>query len=152
MAVIEGDSFSTASGDTASRLTKVMVLHPIVCGIAFLAFLTSLGAGVRGSLLASLISALAWLLSVVVLAMDFVLFGIVRYNVNTDFTDSVANYSAGMWTMVVAMICLFFATFIVFFSCCSTHMHRRSDRNSKADSTYAPDASQRRFWQRGAAY
>ena len=53
-----------------------MILHPIVCGLAFLAFAFSCGAGVVGSLLGAMVAALAWVLTLVVMAVDFSLFGV----------------------------------------------------------------------------
>ena len=79
MAQIDGTRFSTASADTADGLTRVMVLHPIACGIAFIAFLLSLGAGVIGSLLGAIVAAIAWILTLVVMAVDFTLFGVSSY-------------------------------------------------------------------------
>ncbi len=57
-------------------LTDAMILHPIACAIAFLAFLLSLGAGVIGSILGALVAFVAWVLTVVVMAIDFSLFGV----------------------------------------------------------------------------
>ena len=57
-------------------LTRAMILHPIACGLAFIAFLTSLGAGVIGSILGAMIAAVAWLVTLIVMAIDFTLFGV----------------------------------------------------------------------------
>jgi multisubunit Na+/H+ antiporter MnhC subunit len=143
MAQIDGTGFSTASGDTADALTRVMILHPIACGLAFIAFLLAVGSGFIGSLLAAMVSAVAFLVTLVVMATDFVWAGIIKNHVNSDGTGSQAYYSVGMWTILAAMIILFFATFIVLFSCCSS---RRSNRTSKVDG-YGP-TTRRRFWQR----
>jgi len=40
-----------------------MILHPIVCGMAFIAFLLSLGSGICGALLAALVAGLTWVLT-----------------------------------------------------------------------------------------
>lgn len=149
MAVIDGTGFSTASGDTANALTKVMVLHPVACALAFIAFLLALGSGFLGSLLASMVAAVAFIVTLVVMATDFVWAGIIKNAVNNDGTGSHAYYSVGMWTILAAMILLFFATIIVFFSCCSS---RRTNRTSKVDNgAYANGTTtrrRRRFWQR----
>lgn len=142
---IEGTQFSQYAADTTRALTKVMILHPIATGICFIAFLLTLGAGVVGSFLASLVALLAFLVTVVVLITDFVLFSIVRSNVNDDPTDSIARYSTGMWTLLVAAICTLLATIVVFFSCCSARLHRQ--RTTKVESGYAaPPARRRRFF------
>lgn len=146
MAQIDGTGFSTASGDTANALTKVMILHPIACGLAFIAFLLALGSGVCGSLLASMVSGVTFIITLVVMATDFVWAGIIKNAVNSDGTGSHAYYSVGMWTILVAMIILFFATFLIFFSCFTS---RRSNRTSKIDGAYANGTTRRRhFWQR----
>jgi hypothetical protein len=147
MAAIDGTGFSTASGDTADALTRVMILHPIACGLTFIAFLLAIGAGVIGSLFASLISAVAFIITLVVMATDFVWAGIIKNAVNSDGTGSNAYYSVGMWTILVAMILLFLATIIIFVSCFRS---RRSNRTSKGDGAYANGTTtrRRRFWQR----
>lgn len=76
MEEIDHTSFSKASRDSANRLTNVMVLHPVACVIAFIAFLVSIGATVIGSILASLIGALAWIITLIVMAIDFSIFGV----------------------------------------------------------------------------
>jgi glucan phosphoethanolaminetransferase (alkaline phosphatase superfamily) len=147
MAAIDGTGFSTASGDTADALTRVMILHPIACGLAFIAFLLAVGAGIIGSLLASLVSAVAFIITLVVMATDFVWAGIIKNAVNSDGTGSHAYYSVGMWTILAAMVLLFFATIIIFVSCFRS---RRSNRTSKYDGAYANGTTTRRrhFWQR----
>lgn len=154
MAEIDGTTFSTAGGDTANALTRVMILHPIACGLAFIAFLLALGSGFCGSLLASILSAFTWVITLIVMACDFAAFGIIKNNVNSDGTGSHAYYSIGMWTILAAMVCLFLATILVFFSCCS---NRRRPRTSKVDPAYvdggvATTSRRRRFWQRSARY
>jgi hypothetical protein len=147
MAQIDGTGFSTASGNTADALTKVMVLHPIACGLAFIAFILAIGSGCFGTFLASLVSAVTFIITVIVMATDFVAFGIIKNAVNNDGKGSRAYYSVGMWTLLAAMIILFFATFIVFFSCFTA---RRSNRVSKVDGEYGNGTATtlRRFWRR----
>lgn len=76
MAAIEGTGFGETASASADGLTYVMILHPIACGIAFIAFLLSLGAGVVGSLLGALVAALAFILTLIVMATDFACFGV----------------------------------------------------------------------------
>jgi hypothetical protein len=147
MAAIDGTAFSTASGDTANALTRVMILHPIAFALAFIAFLLALGSGFVGSLFASLVGALAFIITLIVMATDFVWAGIIKNAVNSDGTGSHAYYSVGMWTILAAMVLLFLGTIITFLSCCSS---RRSNRTSKVDGAYANGTTtqRRRFWQR----
>ena len=72
----DGTSFSLAAHDSVDGLTNAMILHPIACAVAFIAFLLSIGAGVVGSLLGSLVGALAWVITLVAMAIDFSIFGV----------------------------------------------------------------------------
>jgi len=156
MSIIDKTNFNTASTDTTKALTRVMVLHPVACGLAFIAFLLALGSGVCGALLAAMVAAVAWVVTLVVMVTDFVLFGIVKNHVNKDGSGSHAYYSVGMWTILTAMILLFIATFIVFFTCFSARMHKRSDRSVKHETTATeygtPATTKRHFWQRRSRY
>jgi hypothetical protein len=156
MARIENTDFGTASTDTSKALTRVMILHPVACGLAFIAFLLALGAGFCGALLASMVAAVTWLVTLVVMVTDFVLFGIVKNHVNKDGSGSHAYYSTGMWTILAAMICLFFATFIVLFTCCSSRMHKKKERSVKHETAATeygtPVTTKRHFWQRRSKY
>ena len=69
-------SLSDSGRHTVDALTKAMILHPIACVLAFIAFLLSCGAGVVGSLLGVAVAALAWILALVVMAIDFSIFGV----------------------------------------------------------------------------
>lgn len=158
MSTIDHTTFTTASEDTSKALTRVMILHPIVCGLAFIAFLLALGSGVCGALLASLVSALTWVLTVVVMATDFVWIGIVRDHVNNhskDSSGSKAKFGVGMWLELAAMILLFLATFVVLFTCFSARRHRHDVKSVKhADAGYAngTTTTRRHFWQRRSRY
>ena len=76
IASIDGTPFSKSASDTVDGLTRAMILHPIACALAFIAFALSCGAGVVGSLLGAAVAALAWILTLVVMAIDFSLFGV----------------------------------------------------------------------------
>jgi len=85
------------------------------------------------------------------MAVDFALFGILKNHINGDGSGNKAHYSTGMWTILAAMICLFFATFIVLFTCFSARRHRNDTVVSKhGDAGYANGGTvqRRRFWQR----
>jgi len=153
MASIDGTGFSTVSGDTAKGLTRVMILHPVACGVAFIAFLLAIGAGFFGSLLAAVFAAIAWIITLVVMVTDFVSFGIIKNNVNKDGTGSVAVFGPAMWTILAAMIILFFATFIVLFSCCSARRHAHDGVGHNKEAGYVGGTTTRRhFWQRRNRY
>lgn len=147
---VDGTQFSTYASDTTRSLTKAMILHPIACGVNFIAFLLALGAGVVGSLLASLVALLAFLVTAVACIIDFVLFSIVRSNVN-DHGDAgsgaSAHYGAAAWTILVSAICSLIGAVVVFFTCCSARLHRRRTVSAKGDyGAPVPPARRRRFW------
>jgi hypothetical protein len=155
MATIDKTSFNTASKDTTKALTRVMILHPIACGLAFIAFLLALGAGFCGAIFAAATAMVAWLVTLVVMACDFALFGIVKNHVNKDGSGSTAAYSVGMWTILAAMILLLFATALVLLTCCSSRVHRQNNHNSKVqDAGYGAGttSTRRHFWQRRSRY
>lgn len=76
MRQIDGTGFSEAASASADGLTYAMILHPIACALAFIAFCLSVGAGVIGSALGALVAGVAWILTLVVMAIDFTLFGV----------------------------------------------------------------------------
>jgi type IV secretory pathway VirB3-like protein len=149
MAATDGTQFSDYAEDTTRSLTKAMILHPIACGINFIAFLLALGAGMVGSLLASLVALLAFLTTAVACIIDFVLFSIIKSNVNDrgHTTGTGAYYGAGAWTTLVSAICSLIGAVVVFFTCCSARLHRRRGLAAKGDygAPVAP-ARRRRFW------
>ncbi|KAI1370760.1 pali-domain-containing protein [Hypoxylon crocopeplum] len=140
--------FSDYAADTTRGLTHVMILHPIATGLAFIAFLLALGAGVVGSLLASLCSLLTFIVILVALICDFVMFSIVRSEINSANNGSRAEWGAATWTTLVAAICSLIATVVVFFTCCSARIHGRRDRRMAKDvpEGYGTPVRRRRRW------
>jgi hypothetical protein len=165
MSTIDGSQFSDYAERTARGLTKVMVLHPVGAGLCFLAFVMAAGAGVLGSFLASLTAALAFVVTLVVLIVDFVLFGIVKNGVN-DINDNdrssrlgirgnTAYFSVAMWTVLAAGICTFLAAIVLFFTCCTGRVKKhRQDRKIESSTYHSPPRTtahrRRYFWQRRA--
>jgi type IV secretory pathway VirB3-like protein len=147
LARADGTQFSDYAERTTRSLTKAMVLHPIACGLNFIAFLLALGAGMVGSFLASLVALLAFLTTAVACIIDFVLFSIVKSNVNDRgyTTGTGAYYGAAAWTILVSAICSLVGAVVVFFTCCSARMHRRRGVPAKTDYGTAPPR-RRRFW------
>ncbi|MCJ1324140.1 hypothetical protein MMC10_000802 [Thelotrema lepadinum] len=147
MAQIEGTGFSEAAANTSNGLTNVMVLHPVACGIAFVAFLISLGAGVIGSLVGVIVAFLAWVITLVVMATDAVAFGILKNDINDDGQGAQAYFGSGFWTLVAAFIMLFLGMVIVFFTCCSARRQRKRERVAhEPKNDYGAPATGRRRW------
>jgi uncharacterized membrane protein len=105
-----------------------MVLHPIETGIAFIAFLLACGSGIVGSFVGAMVALLAWVLTLVSLAVDFSLFGILRHHVNNDGSGSKAEFGIAIWCLLAAFVCLFFGMIIVFFTCCANRRQKRRQR------------------------
>lgn len=122
---------SDASAKTANGLTRVMVLHPVACGLSFIAFLLALGAGVLGSFLASMVALLSFIVTLVVLVTDFVGLALIRNAINKS-NQAEARYGAAAWTLLASAVCNLLATVILFFTCCSARLHKKRNRNSAA--------------------
>ncbi|KAL2874325.1 hypothetical protein SGCOL_010496 [Colletotrichum sp. CLE4] len=156
IAEADATQYSNLSSNVAEGLTRVMVLHPVAAGVSFIAFILSVGAGMFGSLFAALVSGVAFIITIVALICDWVMFAVVRRNVNRDGNGSSAHYDVALWTLLAAAICLLLGTVIVFFTCCSGRLHKRRQQRSKVDN-YSPPAThttyrKRRFWQRSSRY
>jgi hypothetical protein len=136
---------SDASSSTANALTNVMILHPVACGLNFIAFLLAVGASVVGSFLASMMALLAFLVTLVVLITDFVGFALIRNAVNRSNTGAEASYGAASWTLLAAAILSLIGSVILFFTCCSARIHRRRQSRTKTEH-YEGSASSRRRW------
>ncbi|TEY44890.1 hypothetical protein BOTCAL_0342g00140 [Botryotinia calthae] len=154
MSQIESTDFSTASEDTTKALTRVMILHPIACGVMFIAFLLALGAGLVGSFLAALVSGISFIIAVVAMACDFALFGIIKNHVNGDGSGSHAYFSVGIWCILAAMIAGFLGAVVVFVTCLSKRMHKKQARSAVAEKGYVGGVrpAKRHFCQRSSRY
>ncbi|KAK4149235.1 SUR7/PalI family-domain-containing protein [Chaetomidium leptoderma] len=149
LAEADGTVFSDYAESTTRALTKAMILHPIACGLNFIAFLLALGAGMVGSFLASVVALLAFLTTAVACIIDFVLFSIVKSNVNDrgEQTGSGAWFGAAAWTILVAAVCSLVGAVVVFFTCCSSRLHKRRGVVAKDEFVSPPRARRRRrFW------
>ncbi|KAK7739201.1 hypothetical protein SLS53_005838 [Cytospora paraplurivora] len=146
MTSIEDTTFSKTSRDATHVLTRVMILHPIATGIAFIAFVLALGSGFFGSLLAAFTSLLAFIVTLVALICDFVLFAIIRDNVNDDGAGSHASYSVGIWTILAAAITSLLGAAVVLLTCCSARLHKRRRDSAVVKSDYGAPARKRRWF------
>ena len=117
------------TNDTVNNLTKVLVLHPVAAGIAFFAFLVTLCADRLGFICAAFIAFLAFVVSLVAMIFDFVVFGIVKHEITNNTTGS-ADYGSATWMTLAATIILFFAIFIVFFSCCTGMRNKKREHSN----------------------
>jgi hypothetical protein len=60
------------------NLSRGLVLHPVLTGLSFFALLIAFGASCCGFIIASAIAAFSWVLTLVVLVIDFSMFGAVK--------------------------------------------------------------------------
>lgn len=75
MSQVDGTSFNLASADSTNGLTNAFILHPVACGLAFIAAIFAYG-GFFGSIVGIFIALLAWIITFVVMVIDFVVFGV----------------------------------------------------------------------------
>lgn len=85
-----------------------------------------------GFIFASIITFIAFVVSLVVMIIDFVVFAIIRHEIN-DNTNARASFANAIWIVLAATIVLFIAIFVVFFECCcgGDRHSRRSRRQDK---------------------
>jgi len=148
MSGIDHTTFSSAGATTANGLTHAMILHPICAAFALIAFLLSL-LGAFGSVFAALMAFVGWVLTLVVMAIDFSLFGIIKNHVNGDGSGSHAVYSDAMWFVLAAMIALFFGGIFVLLTCLGHRRQRRTYGGTTANAPMAETTTtrrRRRFW------
>ncbi|KAM0415021.1 hypothetical protein ACHAPD_006206 [Fusarium lateritium] len=129
-----GLDLSEIGSGTAKALTYVMVLHPIGAGLCFISFLLAIGAGIFGSLMSTLISIAAFLVTIIALACDFAGLSIIRRRINRD-TSATASWSVGIWLVLAAAILCLIGTIAVFITCCSGR--RRKSREQKKMAAYS---------------
>jgi hypothetical protein len=89
------------------NLTKTLILHPIACGLAGLAFLFGLcgiGGHRFGTILMTVFSALAAIVTLVIFVIDMVLFGIARSRYRDE--DVPAQYGNANWMVLGALVAL----------------------------------------------
>lgn len=130
---VAGADFGSGREDTIRALTHVMVLHAVATATAFIAFLLSIFSGVFGALLASVVSAITFLLIALSVICDFTSFSMIRSELNDDDIpeDVSTNFGPALWCVLLAAVLSLIATVLVFFTCCS---NRRSDRRGNRHS------------------
>ncbi|PHH73805.1 hypothetical protein CDD82_5260 [Ophiocordyceps australis] len=148
MSRIDGSTFSRSAERSAKVLTRVMVLHPIATFLCLVALLLCIAAGMVGSFLAAIFAGLAFLTTIIAMICDFVLFSIIKHDVNKH-GRSRASWSSGIWLMLVSAICTLLASAIVFSTCCVRRSSkRRATQNKDETWTETTPAPRRHFWQR----
>lgn len=141
-----GIAYSSTSLD---KLTGALILHPIAtgsslflllssrktltikgcAGVTFFAFLVAALSNRLGFLFSALIASIAWLIVLVTLIIDFVIFGAIKSHVNSSGTAGVsAAYGVAVWLTVAAFVSLFFGTLTTCFSCVTNRRRSRGEK------------------------
>ncbi|GAA5875299.1 hypothetical protein JCM1840_001922 [Sporobolomyces johnsonii] len=118
-------AISSDAQSTIEAVSKAFVLHPVVCGVAFFAFLVAAVSDRLGFLFAALIAALAAVLALVCMVLDLVFFYVVRRYADHENLDISISYSDGTWVTVAAFACLFFSVFFVACACVTDRRRKR---------------------------
>ncbi|KZT71041.1 pali-domain-containing protein [Daedalea quercina L-15889] len=121
-----GVADSTLNNDLFHNLTGALILVPIAAGLSGVAFLFGLcGAAYHrvGTVFMTLVSALAFLVTLVVWVIEMALFGVARDHVRNS--GGVADYENANWLVLGALVALFLAFFA---SLCGTFGSYRSRR------------------------
>lgn len=124
--------------------TRGLVVHPIATGITFLALLCSFSLHIAVSLVASLLSFLAALLTLVAFAIDIALFVYVKHQADKlPSVDGSGKPGPGFYLTLVAFVLLLLAG-------CTVCFGRRRQRMSTATSYPMTETNTARapFWKR----
>lgn len=122
------------------NLTKTLILHPIACGLAGIAFAFGLIGAIchrSGTILMTLIGGLAFLTTFVAWVIDMILFGIARQRYRND--GLWAQYGNANWLTLGALVALILA-----FCTSAVGSFGRYRKKRAADTTstgYAPSAT-----------
>jgi len=125
MRSIDNADFSDYAEHTTRALTKVMILHPIATGLCFIGALLGAASGMIGSFIASLIALLSFVVALVALICDFVLFSVLKNNINDGNTGNRAQYAEGIWTLLAGAVCALLASVILVLTCCFGRRRQR---------------------------
>jgi len=141
-----GYSVSISNADKTANIiigpswTRGLAVHPVATGITFIALLLSLSQHITVTLLASLASFLAAVLTLIAFAIDIALFAYVKHQINKlpDVSGSTKT-GPGFWLTFVSLILLLLGG-------CTVCFGRRRDR--MAGATSYPSKTQRPFLSR----
>jgi len=146
MEEIDGTDMASYSESTTKALTRALVLHPVATVLSFIAFILTLGASAFGSFIASIVAFTAFIITAIVMLCDFVLFGILKADINeNEDSESHAYFSVGMWCVLVSALCSLVASILVLATCCAGRFKKRRDVEKSSPAVAGP-AAKRRFW------
>ncbi|KAL1746620.1 SUR7/PalI family-domain-containing protein [Schizophyllum fasciatum] len=121
--------------------TRGLILHPIATGVTFIALLFSFSTHIAISLVASLLSFLSAVLTLVAFAIDIALFVYIKHQVDKlPNVDGTGKPGPGFWMTLAAFIVLLLAG-------CTVCFGRRRQRMSSA-TAYPMTEARAPFWKR----
>jgi hypothetical protein len=126
--------------------TRGLAVHPVATAVTFIALLFSFSSHVTVTLIASLLSFLAALLTLIAFAIDIALYAFLHHEVGKiPALSAHTNTAPGFWLTFVSLILLLLAG-------CTVCFGRRRDRMSGASSypSYPMSSTTKRtpFWKR----
>jgi hypothetical protein len=128
---VDDSNFSNIRADSTEALTNVFILHPIGSGVLLLAFLLSLiASSTIGGIFATLVSALATVINVVAVAVDFAVFSILLNEVEKG--SGSGKYGPAIYLALVAAILSLISTVLMFVTCCAGRRRRRRESRKMA--------------------
>ncbi|KAF4568408.1 hypothetical protein EYR40_010185 [Pleurotus pulmonarius] len=147
-----GHGYNVGIGSVVDRNTSVIIgsswtrglaVHPVATAITFVALLLSFSQHITVTLVSSIVSFFAALLTLIAFAIDIALFVYVRHQAKKiNGIDPNTNAGPGFWLTLVTFILLLLAGGTVCFG-------RRRDRLSGATTTTTyPTSEKKPFWSR----
>ncbi|KAF8203319.1 hypothetical protein BJ912DRAFT_1138359 [Pholiota molesta] len=120
--------------------TRGLAVHPIAAAVTFIAFLLSFSTHITVTLIASLLSFTAALITLIAFAIDIALFALVKHAVSGLGIGATTKTAPGFWLTFVSFILLILAG-------CTVCLGRRSSRSSSATTSYPMQTSKSgKFW------
>ncbi|TFK47111.1 pali-domain-containing protein [Heliocybe sulcata] len=124
-----------------SSWTRGLAVHPVATVVTFVALLLSFSTHVTITLIASIVSFLAALITLIAFAIDIALYAWVHHEMNRLSGTHNTNTGAGFWLTFVSLILLLLAG-------CTVCFGRRRERMSGSSygNSYPMTTNKRRFW------
>jgi len=123
-----GNPDNTHTAKVAASWTRGLAVHPVATAVTFVALLLSFSTHVTVTLLASITSFLAAILTLIAFAIDIALYALVKHEMNKLQIGANTNTAPGFWLTFVTFILLLLAG-------CTVCFGRRRDRMSGATTT-----------------
>ncbi|KZS95441.1 pali-domain-containing protein [Sistotremastrum niveocremeum HHB9708] len=136
---------SPGNGDTiniSANWTRGLIVTPIAAAVTLLAFLFSLSSHLTVEIVASILSFLAALLTLIAFAIDIALFAFVKHEMDNLQIQAKTITAPGFWLTFASFILLLLGGCTVIFG------HRRNRANAGNYQSYPMSSSRRGFWQR----